>query len=208
MEFRRILDVLCLWVLQNKFWAQFHDFCIHKAVCRGIQTYLGSLLHASFTEVLGAIPRFLRPKMKLFSVKFRRILEGFCLRVLQKTLKAQFHDLCVQKQSCLLWNTEGFWKLSAFKVCLWALCHDLCVQKRSFFLWNLDVFWKFSPCKLCEKVLGAIPRFLRPKTKLFAMKFRRILEVLCLRCLWVIPFEIFKIFCNHMSWNLFICAFS
>jgi len=36
------------------------------------------------------------------------------------------------------------------------------------------------PASFTEKVVGAFPRFVRPKTKLFAVKFRRILEVLCL----------------------------
>jgi len=75
----------------------------NEAVCRGAQTHFESSVPASFTEnVLGAIPRFARPKTKLFAVKFRRILEVLCLQVLKKKLWAQFHDLCVQKQSCLL----------------------------------------------------------------------------------------------------------
>jgi len=44
-----------------------------------------------------------------------------------------------------------------------------------------DAFLKLSPCQLDKKVLGAFSRFLRPKTKLFAVKFRRILEVICLQ---------------------------
>jgi len=75
----------------------------NEAVCCEIQTHSGSSLPASFKEkVVGAIPRFVRPKMKLFAVKFRRILEVLCLQVLQKKLWAQFHDLCNQKRSCLL----------------------------------------------------------------------------------------------------------
>jgi len=43
----------------------------NKAVCHQIQTHSGSSLPASSKEkVLGAIPRFMRPKMKLFAVKF------------------------------------------------------------------------------------------------------------------------------------------
>jgi len=52
-------------------------------------------------KVVGAIPRFVRPKTKLITVKFRRILEILCLQGLQKKVWAQFHDLCVQKRSCL-----------------------------------------------------------------------------------------------------------
>jgi len=75
----------------------------NEAVCRGAQTHFGRSVPASFTaKVLGAIPRFARPKTKLFAVEFRRILEVLCLQVLQKKLWAQFHDFFVQKQSCLL----------------------------------------------------------------------------------------------------------
>jgi len=37
------------------------------------------------------------------------------------------------------------------------------------------------PASFEEEVVGTIPRFVRSKTKLFAVKFRRILEVLCLQ---------------------------
>ena len=33
VEFRRIFKVLCKRVLQNKFWGQFHDFCVRKRSC-------------------------------------------------------------------------------------------------------------------------------------------------------------------------------
>jgi len=50
-------------------------------------THFGSSLPASFTEkVVGAIPRFVRPKTKLFAVKFRRILDVLCPQVLKKKL--------------------------------------------------------------------------------------------------------------------------
>jgi len=35
------------------------------------------------------------------------------------------------------------------------------------------------PVSLTEKVVGPIPRFVRSKTKLFVVKFRRIVEALC-----------------------------
>jgi len=41
-------------------------------------------------------------------------------------------------------------------------------------------FGSSLPASFTEKVLGAISRIVRPKTKQFAVKFRRILEVLCL----------------------------
>ena len=82
--------------------------------------------------------------MKLFAVKFRRILEVLCLQGLQKNFWAHFHDLCVQKWSC--------------------------------FLRSSDAFRKFSLCEVYKKLLGTLSR-------LFAMEFRRILEVHCLQVL-------------------------
>jgi len=77
VKFRRIMEVLCLQVLK-KMLCRNSTICSFKsdAVCREIQTLFGSSLPASFTEkVVGATPQFVRPKMKRFAVKFRRILE-------------------------------------------------------------------------------------------------------------------------------------
>jgi len=74
----------------------------NEAVCPEVQTHFGSSLPARFTEVLGAITRFVRPKMKRFAVKFRRISEVLRLQGLQRNFWRNFHDLCVQKRSCLL----------------------------------------------------------------------------------------------------------
>jgi len=103
VKLRRILEVLRLQVLQK---SSRHNFSIcaskNEAVCCEVQTHFGSFCLSSFIKkVLGAFSRFLRPKTKWFAVKFRRILEVLCLRVLQKKLWAQFHNLCVQKRSGL-----------------------------------------------------------------------------------------------------------
>ena len=181
----------------------------------------GSSLPTSLTEkVVGGIPRFVCPKTKLFDVKFRRILEVLCLQDLQKKLWAQFHTLCVQKRSCLLWSSDAFWKFLHCKLCkkyFWVHFYDSCIQKRGCLPWKSDAFWEFSawvwqkklwvqfhdlcvkneavcceiqmhfgsslPVRFTEKVVGAITRFMRQKTKLFAVKFRRILEVFALRAL-------------------------
>jgi len=94
VKFRRSLELLRLQVLQKKFWAHFHDLCIkNEAVYCEVQPNFGSSLRARFTEkVLGAITRFMRPKTKLFSVKFRRMLEVLCVQGLQKKFWAQFYD--------------------------------------------------------------------------------------------------------------------
>jgi len=147
-------------------------------------THFGSFLPASFTEkVVGAIPRFVRPKSKLFAVKLRRILEVLCLQDLQKRLWVQFHNLCLQKRSCLMWNSDAFWKFSACKFYRKSSGRNstICASKNKAVCCEVQTYFGSSlPPRFTEKVLGAIPRFVRPKTKLFAVKFRRILEVLCL----------------------------
>jgi len=71
--------------------------------------------------------------------------------------------------------------------------HDFCVQKRSSLPWSSDGFWKFSPCKLYKKVMRAI---MRPKTKLLAVKFRRISDVLRLQGLQKSCGRIFTIYAS------------
>ena len=130
----------------------------NEAVCRKFQTHSGSYLPVSFKEkVVGAIPRFVRPKTKLFAVKFRHILEVLCLQVLQKNLWAQFRNLCIRKGSCLPWKFRRISKVLCLRVIqkkLWAQFYNLCIQKGSCSLWSSDAVWKFSPCKLHEKSSG------------------------------------------------------
>jgi len=192
----------------------------------------------------------MRPKIKLFAVKFRCILEVFAWRVLWRKFWAHFHDLYVQKWSCFLLSSDAFRRFSPCVVynrssgCIMtitifastneAVCHevqtdfgsflrasfikklwvhffDFSVQKWSYLLLSSDAIWKLWLCQVyeesfgrifmiyaskneavcCEvqmyfgsspylrftrRFLGAFSRFLRPKTKQFAVKFRRILE--------------------------------
>jgi len=152
VKFRRILELLCLQVLQK--------------------------------EVPGAMSRCICSKTKRFAMKFRRILEVFALQGLQKKLWAHFHDLCVQKRSCLPWNSDAYWKFSTCnfyrKSC--GSNFTICASKNEAVCREIQTHSGSSlPASFTEKVVGAIPRFVRPKTKLFAVKFRRISEVLRLQ---------------------------
>jgi len=144
----------------------------NEAVCCEVQAQFGSSLPARFTEkVLGAIPRFVRPKTNLCAVKFRCILEVLWLRVVQKKFWAQFHDLCVQKRTCLLWSSDAFWKFSASKVyressgqifTIYVLKNKaVCCEVHTHFGSDL-------PASFTKKALGAISQLMRPKTELFA----------------------------------------
>ena len=136
------------------FWAHFHNFCVQKRSC--LLWRPGAFWKFSLCKLkkfLGTFSRFLRPKTKVFAVKFRCILEALCLQVLQKKLWAQFLDLCVQKRSGLLLSSDAFWKFSPCQIDKrsWAHFLDLCVQKQSCFLWSSDAFWKFSACEFYRK---------------------------------------------------------
>jgi len=125
----------------------------NEAVCREVQTHFGSSLPASFTEkVLGAIPRFVSPKMKRFAVKFR----------------------------------DAFRKLSPFK--LYIKCSGrifpIYASKNETVCRGVQThFGSSCLASFINKVLGAFSQFMRRKPKLFAVKFRRIPEVLCVQVL-------------------------
>ena len=96
-------------------------------------------------KVLGEIPRFMCPRRKLFEVKFRIFWTLYACKVYRK-FWVQFHDLCVQKQSCLLWSSDAFWKFSLGRFTdkvLGALSRFMCPKMKLFpakFRLILDVF--------------------------------------------------------------------
>ena len=126
-------------------------------VCREVQTHFGSSLPASLAEkVLGAYSRFLRPKTKRFAVKFRRILD--VLRI------------------------QGYKKISGRIFTIYAsknkASKNLTVNR------EVQTHFGSSPlARFIEKVMGEISRLMRLKTKLFAVKLRRILEVFSVQAL-------------------------
>ena len=172
----------------KKFWAHLHDLCVQKrsclpwssdafwkfiackfcrkgsgrfikiyaskneAVCREVQTHFLSSLPGSFAEkVLGALSRFLRPKTKLFAVKFWRILEVFSMQALWKSYG---RNLTINASKNV------------------TICRDVQTQ-----------IGTFPFARFIEKVMGEISRLTRLKTKLFAVKLRRILEVFSVQAL-------------------------
>ena len=87
---RRILEVFTLKLHKKSSGRIFKIFASrNEGISREVQTHFGSFLPASFTEeVLGAISRFVCPKMKLFAVKFRRIFEDLSLARFMKNVDA------------------------------------------------------------------------------------------------------------------------
>ena len=198
----------CLLLSSDAFWTFSPDevyeqsfgriftICASKnaAVCCWVQTHFGSSLPARFTEkVLGAFSRFMcpkmklfpeRPKMKLFAVQFRRILEVLCLQGLQKKFWAHFHDLCVQKWSCFLQSSDEFRKFSPCEVYKkrFGRIIPIYVSKNGAVYCEVEThFGSFLRARFMKKVTGAFSRFLRPIMKLFVVDFRRILDVLLIQ---------------------------
>ena len=141
-------------------------------------------------------------------------------KIYKKKFWTHFLDFFVQKWSCLPLGSDAFWTFSACKVYskkFRAECQDICVQKRSGLLWSSDASWKFSPCKVTENVLGAFSWFLRPKTKLSAVKFKRIFDVSALHALYkmfwahFLDFSVQKRSClpwnSDAFWTFSACTF-
>ena len=156
VEFRRILEVLVLQGLWKKFWAHYHDLFVQKWNCLPwIQTHFGSFLPPRFTEkVLDKYSRFMCPETTLFAVKFTHIWKLSVCNFYRK-FWAQFHNLCVQKRSCLTWSWDAFLKFS--------LC-DVRDSGRNFTIYAFKneavcrevetQFRKFSACEVYRKSSG------------------------------------------------------
>ena len=156
----------------------------NEAVCREIQTDLGSFSRASLKKDMGAFYRFLRPKTELLAVQLRRILEVFALRGLWRKFLAHYHDLCVQKRSCLPRSWDAFWTFSPCKLHEESNRHIFRIfasNNEAVCCWVQAHFGSSPHSRFTKKFLVAFSQFLRPKTKVFAVEFRRILEVLCLQ---------------------------
>jgi len=103
-------------------------------------------------------------------------------------------------------SSDGFWKFSACKVYTESSGRNFTVYASKDEAVCLGVQTHFGsslPASLAEKVLGAYSRFLRPKTKRFAVKFRRILDVLRIQGYKKISGRIFTIYASK---NKAVCC--
>ena len=128
---------------------------------------------------MGAIPRFMCPKMKRFAVKFRRFLKFSPCKLYKKSFGRIFPIYASKNEAvCRGAQTHFGSSLPANfteKVCASknkAVCREIQTDSAS-----------SIPPIFTEKVVGAIPRYVCPETNLFPVKFRRILKVFCLQVL-------------------------
>jgi len=138
VEFRRILEIFPFDVYKESSGRIITIFASKNgAVCREVQTQFESSPNSGFTKrFLGAFSPFLRPKTKLFAVKFRRIFEVLRIQGLQKDFWAHFHHFCVQKRRvCREIQTDfGRFARASFIKKVWVHFLDFCVLKRICFL--------------------------------------------------------------------------
>ena len=120
-------------------------------------------------NIQGALSWFVRPKIKLFALMFRRIPEVLRLQGLQRKFWTNFHDLCIRKRSCLLWSSDAFGKFPLARLIkkLWVHFHDLCLVSRK---------QTFLTSTFCKNALATFYNFTRPQ--IFAVLFGHILKFL------------------------------
>ena len=154
VKFGHILKVLCLQGSQKNLWAHYHDLCVRKRSC-----------------------------LQWSSDAFWK----FSLYEEYKKIRAHFHDLCVQNRSCLPWSWDAFLKFFACKFCRKGSGRIITIylSKKEAVCREVQThFWSSLPASFAEKALYEFSQFMCPKTKLFAVKFRQILEVLSMQALW------------------------
>ena len=111
--------------------------------------------------------------------KFRRSLEILCLQVYKKVLGA-ISRFMRPKMKLLLLSSDAMWKFSPdedYGKNFGRIFTTYVYRTEAVSCEVQTHFGGFHLARYITKVLGALSRFLRPQTKLFAMKFRRILEV-------------------------------
>jgi len=107
-----------------------------------------------------------------------------------------------QKRSCLPWSSDAFWKFFACKVYRKSSGRIFTIYVSKNEVVSCDVqthFVSFHLSRFMKKVLGALSRILRPKTKLFALEFRSILEILRLQFCRKVFGRIFTIFASKSA---------
>ena len=208
VEFRRILEVLCLQGSQTKLWAHFRNLCVQKwscflrssdafwrlSPCEVYDESSGRNI-TIFTSTNEAVCREVQTHFQRspFARFTKQVMGSFSLFMCPKTKLLAVKFRRILDVLCLQVLQKSFW----------AHLHDLCVQKRSSLPWSSDGFWKFSPWKLRKKDMGAFSRFLRTKMKLFALEFRRILEVFAWWGLWKTFWAHFHDLCVQ-KWSCFL----
>jgi len=142
------LDIFLLCKLKKKCWVHFHDLCIQKRSCLlwHSDTFLTFSSPRIVEKVLNKFSRFMCPQTKPFAAKLHTFLKLFACMFCRKSFGRSF-TICVQKWSCLLWRSDGFWKVFACKIdkkVLVAFSRFMCrAKKHSWLKHFVKMLWAY-----------------------------------------------------------------
>jgi len=188
VKFRRILEVFAWWGLWRKFWAHFHNLCVQKWSCflRSLDAFWKFSPCEVYNKSSGRIITIFASTNEAVWHLVQTVFGSFLRASFIQKLWAYFHDLCVQKRSCLLLSSDAFWTFSACKVYRKSFGRIFMIYVSKNEVVSCDVqthFGSFHLARYITKVLGALSLFLRLRKKLFAVKFRRVLDVFSMEAL-------------------------
>jgi len=157
----------CVWKQSFLQWSSdaFFKFSVYK-VCK---------------KCSGCIFTIYASKNKAFSCWVQTSFVSHPLTRLTKKFWAHFHDLCIHIWRCLLWRSDAFCKFFTCNFCKKRSRHifTMYASKNEAVCYEVQThFGSYPLTRFTKKVLGAYSLFMCLKTKLLAVKFRRILEVL------------------------------
>ena len=141
----------------------------NEAVCYEVQTNFGGPLPCKvYKNSSGRILSILSSKSDAVC-RWVQMHSG-CSLLARFTVKSSgrnfmIYDLCVQKRSGLLMSSDAFWKLSPFKLYKKSSgrIFSIYASKKETVCRGVQTHFGSSlPASFTEKVLGAIPRFVRP----------------------------------------------
>ena len=187
VKFRHNLEVFVLQGLQKKVRAHFLDFCVQKRSCLpwswdAFLTFSSCML---YINVLGAFSRFMRQKRICLPWNSDAFWKFSACKFCRKG-SGRNSTICVSKNEAVCCEVQthfGSFRLSSFiKIALGAFSR-FASKNETVCRWAQTHFGSSLPARFAEKGPGAIPRFMCPKMKLFAVKFRLILEVLAFQAL-------------------------
>jgi len=156
----------------HKFWAHFLDFYIKKWSCLLLSSdafwklWLYQVYEESFRRNLTIYASKNEAFCCWVQTLFRSSLPA---RFTEKVLGTFLWFMCPKmKFPAKFGRISEVFTLRGIQLKFWAHYHDFCVHERRCLPWSSDRFWRLYPCKLYKKVMGALSRFMCPKTKLFA----------------------------------------
>jgi len=179
VKFKGSLEVLCLQVLQKNSGRNFTS-CASKneAICYEVQTHFGSPLPCKVYKNSSGL------FFSIFSSKSEVVyrcaqMHSGCSQLARFTVKSSgrnfmIYDLYVRKRSGLPLSSDAIWKLSPFKLYKKSSgrIFSIYASKNEAVCREIQTHFGSSlPVSFTEKVVGAIPRFVRPKTKLLVVNF-------------------------------------